>query len=47
MATDSVSFDPATDIPSLEGRVILITGANSGLGKQASLELAKHQPRTI
>ncbi|KPM36216.1 hypothetical protein AK830_g10350 [Neonectria ditissima] len=47
MATKGVSFNPATDIPSLAGKVILITGANSGLGKQSSLELAKHNPALI
>ncbi|CAM1510555.1 Fc.00g008900.m01.CDS01 [Cosmosporella sp. VM-42] len=47
MATKGASFNPATDIPSLEGKVILITGANSGLGKQSSLELAKHGPAQI
>jgi NAD(P)-dependent dehydrogenase (short-subunit alcohol dehydrogenase family) len=47
MASKNVSFNPTTDIPSLEDKVILITGANSGLGKQSSLELAKHNPAQI
>ncbi|KAK3316536.1 hypothetical protein B0H66DRAFT_576378 [Apodospora peruviana] len=46
MAT-TAAFNPATDIPSLAGKVILITGANSGLGRQSALELAKHQPERI
>ncbi|KAK6066463.1 short-chain dehydrogenase/reductase [Seiridium cupressi] len=47
MTTEGVTFDPTIDIPSQEGKVILITGANSGLGKQSSLELAKHNPAQI
>lgn len=45
--SDSVSFDPAKDIPSLNGKVILVTGANIGLGKQAVLEFSKHGPAQI
>ncbi|KAH7234365.1 hypothetical protein B0J15DRAFT_517323 [Fusarium solani] len=43
----SVTFHPDTDIPSLKGKVILVTGGNSGLGKQSILELAKHNPQEI
>jgi NAD(P)-dependent dehydrogenase (short-subunit alcohol dehydrogenase family) len=32
----------ATDIPALAGKTALITGANSGIGYQAALELARH-----
>lgn len=42
-----VSFNPANDIPSLEGKVILVTGGNIGLGKQCVLEYARHNPATI
>ncbi|KAK0620814.1 hypothetical protein B0T14DRAFT_481902 [Immersiella caudata] len=45
--TKSVSFKPQTDIPSLAGRVILVTGANAGLGKAAALELARHGPAQV
>ncbi|KAI1129021.1 NAD(P)-binding protein [Nemania abortiva] len=41
------TFDPSCDIPALDGRVIFITGANSGLGKKTALELARHNPAQI
>jgi len=41
------SFNPKTDIPSLDGKVILVTGANAGLGKQCVLEYSRHQPKQI
>ncbi|KAF2263406.1 oxidoreductase-like protein [Lojkania enalia] len=41
------TFDPATDIPSLEGKVILVTGGNAGLGKQTIAYLAAHSPSHI
>lgn len=47
MSSKTYAYNPDTDIPSLEGKSILITGANSGLGKQASLEFAKHKPAQI
>src|SRR5687768_9558515 len=43
----SVKFDPDVDIPSLKGKVILVTGGNSGLGKESVLQFAKHNPKEI
>ncbi|KKY25370.1 putative short-chain dehydrogenase reductase family [Phaeomoniella chlamydospora] len=42
-----VDFNPEEDIPSLEGRVIFITGGTAGLGRQTILALARHQPAQI
>lgn len=39
---DGVSFNPATDIPSLKGKVVLITGAAGDLGRQMAVELARY-----
>ncbi|KAJ3453425.1 hypothetical protein MRS44_017672 [Fusarium solani] len=41
------SFDPKKDIPDLSGKVIFVTGGNTGLGKQTILELSKHNPSQI
>ncbi|EFR03688.1 retinol dehydrogenase 14 [Nannizzia gypsea CBS 118893] len=43
----SVSFKPERDIPPLDGKVILVTGGNIGLGKQCILEYARHGPAQI
>ncbi|KAF2446897.1 oxidoreductase-like protein [Karstenula rhodostoma CBS 690.94] len=43
----SAQFNPAADIPSLAGKVILVTGGNTGLGKQTIAYLAAHSPTRI
>ncbi|EJD47721.1 NAD(P)-binding protein [Auricularia subglabra TFB-10046 SS5] len=35
-------FDPRTDIPSLAGRIAIVTGGNRGIGYHITLELARH-----
>lgn len=42
-----VDFKSKRDIPSLEGKLILVTGGNAGLGKQCILEYARHKPAQL
>lgn len=41
------SFNPSKDIPDLSGKVILITGGNTGLGLETILRLSQHKPAHI
>lgn len=36
------AFEPARDIPSIAGKVVLITGAAGDLGRQTAIELARY-----
>ncbi|OTA76091.1 hypothetical protein M434DRAFT_402570 [Hypoxylon sp. CO27-5] len=42
-----VDFNPEKDIPSLQGKVIFITGGTAGLGRASVEALAKHEPAHI
>ncbi|KAK1478704.1 hypothetical protein CTAM01_14986 [Colletotrichum tamarilloi] len=42
-----MTFSPEKDIPDLDGKVIIVTGGSSGLGKESVIQLAKHNPAAI
>lgn len=41
------NFKPSRDLPSLDGKVLLITGGTAGLGRGALLALLQHAPAEI
>ena len=43
----STRYNPEKDMPDLSGKVIIVTGGNSGLGKESIHQLAKHNPSKI
>ncbi|KAK4238696.1 hypothetical protein C8A03DRAFT_33296 [Achaetomium macrosporum] len=42
-----MSFDPKTDIPDLQGKVILVTGGTAGVGARSVVQLAQRNPAHI
>ncbi|KAL4984089.1 hypothetical protein BDW68DRAFT_190756 [Aspergillus falconensis] len=42
-----VSFRPERDIPDLAGKVVLVTGGNTGLGKETIRQILKHNPEQV
>lgn len=41
------NFHPDSSIPDLSGKVVIITGANAGLGYQSALQIAQHHPHRL
>ncbi|KAF1967966.1 NAD(P)-binding protein, partial [Bimuria novae-zelandiae CBS 107.79] len=40
-------FDPAKEVPSLEGKLVFITGGTAGIGAETARTLAPHGPEHI
>ena len=40
-------FDADQDIPDISSKVIVVTGGNSGVGKESVLQLSKHRPAKL
>ena len=47
MSVWSASYSPDTHVPSLKSKVIIITGANGGLGYETVIHLARHSPSKL
>ncbi|KAJ5167643.1 uncharacterized protein N7482_003237 [Penicillium canariense] len=41
------SFNPDRDISGIEGKTVVVTGGNAGIGRETILQLAKHRPTRI
>ena len=46
-AVQQNDFKPSRDIPTLAGKVIVVTGGNAGLGLETIFQLASHNPAKI
>ena len=44
MSCHSSKFDPSKDMPDLTGKVVIVTGGNTGLGLESCLKIAARNP---